>query len=83
MEGFISLKLSSTSSSMTFNEHIHYSGYQFFNISSKGGSETFPSPSGSIETGHEGNGCIRIKYISEYSCKQIFEFKFQYFSIIF
>ncbi len=45
------------------NQPIHYSGYKFDNIVMIDGNEVMPSPSGSTETGHSGNGYARITYI--------------------
>lgn len=45
------------------NQPIHYSGYKFDNIVMIDGNEVMPSPSGSTETGHSGNGYAKITYI--------------------
>lgn len=45
------------------DQPIHYSGYKFNNIVMIAGNEVMPSPSGSIETGHDGNGYAKITYI--------------------
>ena len=44
---------------------IHYSKLSFENIVMKAGSQSFPSISGSTETGHAGHGAIKITAISQ------------------
>ncbi len=45
------------------NQPIHYSGYKFNNIVMISGDSLMPSPSGSTETGHSGNGYAKITYL--------------------
>ena len=42
---------------------VHYSGYRFERTEMIDGKHSMPSPYGSIETGHYGNGFIRITTI--------------------
>jgi hypothetical protein len=80
MEGVLSVKQYSNSTSYIYNEHIHSTGHTFFHIEVYNGSETFPSPHRSLETGHQGHGCLRIKYANECSFKFC---KFQFFHNLF
>ncbi len=42
----------------------HFTGYVFKNMDMKSGNQTFPSPSGTNETGHTGNGYARITLLN-------------------
>lgn len=46
------------------NQTKHFSGYVFKNMDMKSGNQTFPSPSGTNETGHTGNGYARITLLN-------------------
>ncbi len=58
--GCNAISSSSTSSNIVHTgQPNHYSGYVFTNTVMKAGNESMPSPTGSTETGHTGNGyCI-------------------------
>ena len=60
-EGCKSIERSSTPNPIKHTSHsFHYSGLFFKNTLMQGGDENFLSPQNSIETGHSGNGFIRI-----------------------
>ena len=50
----------------TTNKKAHYSGLIFDNIKMLSGIESFPSPTGEVETGHSGNGHITITYLHDF-----------------
>ena len=50
------------------NPSIHNSGFYFSNPIMKGGNEEFFLPNGKISTGNDGNGYVRITFVSELNC---------------
>ena len=52
----------------TENPSIHTSGYFFSNPIMKSGNESIFLPNGDISTGNEGNGFVRISFVSELMC---------------
>ena len=56
----------------------HFTGYVFKNMDMKSGNQTFPSPSGTNETGHTGNGYARITLLSPASKNTLSNVRFIY-----
>ena len=50
------------------NPSIHKSGFYFSNPIMKGGNEAFLNPLGTITTGNDGDGYVRISFVSELLC---------------
>jgi hypothetical protein len=63
--------------SLDTNTNIHSSGIRFINTIMKNGLESFPSINSSLETGHQGDGAIRITRLSICSNK-----KSRYFTLV-
>ena len=81
-EGCNSISRSSTNTSICHTgSSFHYSGLYFESTLMKSGSEPFISPSNTIETGHKGNGFIRITYLMSkinFSCKMFVDIQLKY-----
>ncbi|KAI5516912.1 glycine-rich protein family [Trichomonas vaginalis G3] len=84
----IAILSSSTKSDIKFSNSIdpsiHYSGYKFTDGLMIDGKTSMPSPHGGTETGHEGNGYIRITQFETYlgSCSQQFSMRIFSYSIV-
>ena len=51
------------------DSNIHYSLMRFSSPKMLDGKQTFSSPYGSLETGHNGNGAAKVTVISPFTCK--------------
>ena len=70
-DGCRSVELFPVNEINTTDNNVHYSGLKFWKIEMKSGFETIPSPNGSSEIGHSGDGYAIITFIkplSDCSC---------------
>ncbi|WP_018463467.1 fimbrillin family protein [Segatella paludivivens] len=58
------LESSTSDKILSANSPNHYSGYIFINMQMLAGTASMMSPTGSVETGHGGNGYARITFVS-------------------
>jgi hypothetical protein len=62
--GCNAISMSSTTSNIVHTgQPNHYSGYVFTSATMIAGNTTMPNPAGGTETGHDGNGYVKITYI--------------------
>lgn len=56
----------------------HFSGYVFKNMDMKAGNQSFPSPSGTTETGHGGHGAAKITLLNPSSSNTLSNVRYIY-----
>ncbi|EAY17064.1 hypothetical protein TVAG_297430 [Trichomonas vaginalis G3] len=62
---------------------IHYSGHQFYRTVMIDGMHEMPNPTGGTETGHLGDGFIRITNLQIFQCPSFqFQYTHLYFSLL-